>query len=61
VPVLVVNHTADQTVFPSHIDAWLNAAGQRGSRYDLRGAPHYADEKPELVEELSDLLVEWGG
>lgn len=61
VPVLVVNHTADQTVFPSHIEAWLDAAAGRGIRYDLRGAPHYADEKPELVEALSDRLVEWGG
>lgn len=59
VPVLVVNHTADQTVFPSHIEAWMAAAGARGLRHDLKGAPHYADEKPELVEELSDLLVEW--
>jgi pimeloyl-ACP methyl ester carboxylesterase len=60
VPVLVVNHTADQTVFPSHIDAWIAAAGARGTRYDLKGAPHYADDRPELVEELCDLLVEWG-
>ncbi len=61
VPVLVVNHTADQTVFPSHIDAWMKAAGARGMRYELKGAPHYADDKPELVDELCDLLVEWGG
>lgn len=58
VPVLVVNHTADQTVFPSHIDSWMAAAGERGERYDLRGAPHYADERPELVSELSDLLMD---
>ena len=59
VPVLVVNHTADQTVFPSHIDAWIQAAGTRGTRYELKGAPHYADDKPELVNELCDLLIDW--
>jgi len=59
VPVLVVNHTADQTVFPSQIEAWMAAAGSRGTRYDLRGAPHYLDDAPILLKELSDLLVQW--
>lgn len=57
--VLVVNHTADQTSFPSHIEAWMDAAGARGLRHDLVGAPHYADDRPELVEELADVLVGW--
>ncbi len=59
VPVLVVNHTADQTTFPSQIDAWMSAASTRGARYDLVGAPHYADDRPELVEELGDVLDDW--
>lgn len=59
VPVLVVNHTADQTVFPSQIAAWMVAAGQRGTQYNLVGAPHYLDDKPVLLDELSDLLVNW--
>jgi pimeloyl-ACP methyl ester carboxylesterase len=59
VPVLVVNHTADQTVFPSHIEGWMAAAGARGERYDLRGAPHYADDRPDLVAELAELLSDW--
>jgi len=59
VPVLVVNHTADQTTFPSQIDAWMTAAKGRGLRYDLIGAPHYADDRPELVEELADVLNTW--
>lgn len=58
-PVLVVNHTADQTVFPSQIDAWVAAAGARAQRYDLRFAPHYLDDKPELLDELTNLLVDW--
>lgn len=59
VPVLVVNHTADQTVFPSHIGAWMHAAGSRGQRHELVGAPHYADERPELVEELCEVMLAW--
>lgn len=59
VPVLVVNHTADQTVFPSHIDQWMRAAGPRGVRHDLVGAPHYLDDRPELMNSLCDLLVGW--
>lgn len=59
VPVLAVNHTADQTVFPSQINAWMVAAGRRGTRYDLVGAPHYLDDQPALLTELADLLVNW--
>ncbi|MFO1302173.1 MAG: alpha/beta hydrolase [Burkholderiales bacterium] len=58
-PVLVVNHTADQTTFPSQIDAWMAAAGGGGVRYDLAGAPHYADDRPHLVDALSDRLFAW--
>jgi hypothetical protein len=57
--VLVVNHTADQTTFPSQIDAWMAATQGRGLRHDLVGAPHYADDRPELVEELADVLDGW--
>ncbi len=60
VPVLVVNHTADQTTFPSHHAQWAAAAGSRGTLHDLRGAPHYLDDKPELLGTLSDLLIDWG-
>lgn len=58
-PVLIVNHTADQTVFPSHLEQWLAAAGTRGVKYDLVGAPHYLDDRPELMNELCDLLLHW--
>ncbi|MFA5702853.1 MAG: alpha/beta hydrolase [Advenella sp.] len=59
VPVMVVEHTADQTVFPSQIEAWMNSAGIRGTHYALKEAPHYLDDKPELLNELADLLVNW--
>lgn len=59
VPVLIVDHTADQTVFPSHIASWKASAGERASLHRLVGAPHYADDKPELVAELAGVLVDW--
>ena len=59
VPVLVVDHTADQTTFPSHVDQWARAAGSRGRLERLRGAPHYLDDRPELKATLADLLVDW--
>ena len=52
VPVLVVDHTADQTTFPSHVEQWMDAAGSRGRLERLRGAPHYLDDKPELKGRL---------
>ncbi len=58
-PVLVVNHTADQTTFPSQIRAWMAAAVDGSVLFDLKGAPHYADDRPDLVEELADRLFAW--
>lgn len=59
VPVLNVDYTADQAVFPSQIRAWSEAAAGRSTEHALRGAPHYPQEKPALIEELCDLLVAW--
>lgn len=58
-PVLIVDHTADQTVFPSQIQAWRAAAGTRGQYHKLKNAPHYLDDKPELLDELADVLKGW--
>jgi len=60
-PVLVVEHSADQTVFPSHITAWREACAGRETFHRLVGAPHYLDRHPEKIEELADLLVAWAG
>lgn len=59
VPVLIVNHTADQTTFPSHMAAWRTAAGSRATFHDLTGAPHYLDDRPELLGTLVDMLLDW--
>lgn len=59
-PVLLVEHTADQTVFPSHIEAWSKAGGGRVHRHALKDAAHYLDSRPDAIEETADLLMEWG-
>lgn len=58
VPVLIVDYTADQTVFPSHIAQWQAAAGQRGALRRIVGAPHYLTQKS-MIDEAADLLMAW--
>lgn len=58
VPVLIVDHTADQTVFPSHIAQWQAAAAGRATMHAVKGAPHYLS-KAGMVDEVADLLVDW--
>jgi pimeloyl-ACP methyl ester carboxylesterase len=60
VPVLLVDHTADQTVFPSHVAAWRAAAGGRCTYHALVGAPHYLVGMPGLTDELASTLMAWG-
>lgn len=59
-PKLIVDHTGDQTVFPSQVAAWREAAGARAQYLALRGGTHYLHGQPELVGRLSDTLVDWG-
>lgn len=60
VPVLQLNYTADQTVFPSHIQAWHDAASGRCTTVDIKGAPHYLLDLPEMTDRVARLLVDWG-
>jgi len=60
VPVLILNYTADQTVFPSHVAAWSAAAGQRGTLYDIEGAPHYLTGHPDMTAQVARILADWG-
>ena len=60
-PVLNMGFTADQAVFPANVAEWTEAAGSRCTEYTVRGAGHYPQGKPELVEEIADTLVDWGG
>jgi hypothetical protein len=60
VPVLLLNYTADQTVFPSHVQAWEQAAAGRCTRHDIAHAPHYLLNMPETTERVARLLLDWG-
>ena len=58
-PVLLLNFTADQTVFPSHVTVWQKAAAGRCTTQDIRGAPHYLVGMPEVTDRVARLLVDW--
>jgi pimeloyl-ACP methyl ester carboxylesterase len=60
-PILNMGYTADQAVFPANVAEWTKAAGDRCTEYTVRGAAHYPQAKPELVEEIASTLVDWGG
>ena len=59
VPVLNVDYTEDKCVFPSQIKMWSDAAAGRCTDYALKGVGHYPHERPEKIEEVCDLLVDW--
>ncbi|OWT54786.1 alpha/beta fold hydrolase [Candidimonas nitroreducens] len=57
-PVLIVEYSADQTVFPSQIREWCTAAGSRGQLVQIKGAPHYLTQGPD-IERVAQLLDSW--
>jgi pimeloyl-ACP methyl ester carboxylesterase len=59
-PKLIIEYTADQTVFPSQISAWREAAGPEGSFLAISPGTHYLNGQPELVNKVADALVSWG-
>lgn len=59
VPVLSVTYSADPVVFPSQVGEYTAAARGRCSAHMLKGATHHMHGQPELVERLSDLLLDW--
>ncbi|WP_070158062.1 alpha/beta hydrolase [Sphingobium phenoxybenzoativorans] len=61
VPILNMGFTADQAVFPANVAEWAAAAGDRCESHTVRGAGHYPQDKPVLVEEIAETLVGWGG
>lgn len=60
-PILNMGYTADSAVFPANVAEWTKAAEGRCTEYTVRGAGHYPQDKPELVEEIAETLVQWGG
>lgn len=60
VPVLLVEHTADASTFPSDHESWATAAGPaRLTRHALKGGTHYLAGQPGLVDELAARIHAW--
>ena len=57
VPVLLLVHTADASVFPSDMDEWAASAKGRVERHPLRGGNHYLAGQPHLVTEAADKIA----
>lgn len=57
VPVLLAEHTADSSTFPSDTAAWAAAAGARARVVRLVGGTHYLSGQPELVAQLADEIA----
>jgi pimeloyl-ACP methyl ester carboxylesterase len=60
VPVLSVTYSADPVVFPSQMAQYTAAARGRCTAHTLKGATRHLHGQPELVEDLVDLLLDWG-
>jgi pimeloyl-ACP methyl ester carboxylesterase len=61
VPVLLIEHTADASTFPSDNEAWAQAAGARVVRRQLRGGTHYLTGQPELIAQMVDEIEALAG
>ncbi|MFN6999940.1 MAG: hypothetical protein ACK4ST_07900 [Elioraea tepidiphila] len=66
VPVMVVDHRADASVFPSDNEAWAAAAAGRAkggaARVEvLPGGDHYLAGRPDLVARLAELVGGFAG
>jgi pimeloyl-ACP methyl ester carboxylesterase len=56
-PVLLLEHTADASVFPSDNDAWAAAAAGRATRQQVKGGNHYLAGQPHLIEQVADAIA----
>lgn len=56
-PVLLLEHSADASVFPSDLDEWAKAAAGRVDRHMLKGGNHYLAGQPHLVVEAADKIT----
>ena len=57
VPVLLIEHTADASTFPSDNDAWAQAARGRIVRKRLERGTHYLTGQPKLISEMADQIA----
>jgi pimeloyl-ACP methyl ester carboxylesterase len=60
-PVLVVYGSADSAAFPSHARTMAEAVSHdRVELVEIKGADHYFHERPDLAQEMSEIIVSWG-
>ena len=57
VPVLLMEHTGDSSVFPSDNEEWARAAAGRVTRQRLEKGTHYLAGQPHLVVQLADAIA----
>mgnify|MGYP003574879016 CR=1 FL=1 len=57
VPVLLAEHTADSSTFPSDAAEWMRAASGRAVHVRLKGGDHYLSGQPQLIEQLADEIA----
>ncbi|MEO6271384.1 MAG: alpha/beta hydrolase [Lautropia sp.] len=57
VPVLHLTYCADQSVFPSTVKLWVDAAGTRARNVDIHGGDHYLVGRPDLVAQVADEMA----
>jgi pimeloyl-ACP methyl ester carboxylesterase len=57
VPVLLLEHTADGSTFPSTAWAWLEAAPGRAVHQRLVGGDHYLTGRPDLIAECAESIA----
>lgn len=56
-PVRFVDLTADGSCFPSTVDLWMKAAGDRGSVRAIKGADHFLKQKAHLAAVADDIAA----
>ncbi|MBA3478854.1 MAG: alpha/beta hydrolase [Lautropia sp.] len=61
VPVLHLTYRADQSVFPSTVRLWLDAAAGRIRNVDIQGGDHYLIGRPDLVDRVADEVAAFAG
>lgn len=57
IPVLLMEHTGDSSVFPSDNEEWARAAAGRITRQRLEKGTHYLAGQPHLVAQLADAIA----
>lgn len=57
IPVLLAEHSADASTFPSDHEQWKQAAAGRIKSVLLKGGNHYLNGQPKLIEQLADEIA----